>query len=136
MQNGSPLTSWAFQTGLHCFGNWGGFIVTLGVLLFAISTAISWSYYGDRGAQYLLGQKAVFWYRILYVTAHFIGATVSLEVGWAFGDFANGLMAIPNLICVIALSNVVKRVTKEYTSKKHLTYKEQLTLNSIREQKW
>jgi len=130
MQNGSPLTAWAFQTGLQKYGNWGGLIVTIGVFLFAISTAISWSYYGDRGAQYLFGQKAVFWYRCLYVIAHFIGATVSLEVEWAFGDFANGLMAIPNLICVIALSNVVKQVTKKYTSMKQLTYKEQLTLKT------
>ena len=124
LQNGSPLTSLAFQRGLSRIGNWGGMIITIGVFLFAISTAISWSYYGDRGAEYLFGGKAVIFYRIIYVVMHFIGAVVSLEVVWSFGDVANGLMAIPNLIALIFLSGIVYKITLEYTSRPQLTYKQ------------
>lgn len=128
LQNGSPLASWAFQRGLDTFGSWGGYIVTIGVFLFAISTAISWSYYGDRGAEYLFGKNATYIYRWIYVAMHFVGAIVSLEVVWGFGDVAMGLMAIPNLIALIALSGVVKRLADKYTSQKQLTYKQRIVL--------
>lgn len=124
LQNGSPLTSLAFKRGLGIFGNWGGFIITIGVFLFAISTAISWSYYGDRGAEYIFGLKSVLYYRIAYVLLHFIGAVVSLEVVWNFGDVANGLMAIPNLVALIFLAGVVSKYTNDYTSRPQLTYRE------------
>lgn len=124
LQNGSILTGWAFQKGLSPIGGWGGYIVTIGVFLFAISTAISWYFYGDRGVQYLFGDRGVFYYKWIYVGLHFIGAIVSLELVWSFGDVANGLMAIPNLIAVLLLSGVVKRDTFEYTHKKHYTSKE------------
>jgi len=126
LKNGSPLTSLAFKKGLSPLGNWGGYIITFGVFLFAISTAISWSYYGDRGAEYLFGPKAVPIYRFVYVILHFIGAVVSLEIVWSFGDVANGLMALPNLIALIVLAGVVKKLTDAYTSKKQLTYKERI----------
>jgi len=128
MQNGSPLTSWAFRKGLSKFGDWGGYLVTIAVFLFAISTAISWSYYGDRATEYLFGGKAIPYYKWIYVILHFIGATVSLEVVWYFGDVAMGLMAIPNLVTLIVLSGRVNRLAREYTSKTHLTYKEKLEL--------
>jgi len=124
LQNGSPLTALAFKRGLGIFGNWGGFIITIGVFLFAISTAISWSYYGDRGAEYIFGLKSVLYYRIAYVLLHFIGAVVSLEVVWNFGDVANGLMAIPNLVALIFLAGVVSKYTNDYTSRPQLTYRE------------
>ncbi|MCK4351518.1 MAG: amino acid carrier protein, partial [Candidatus Krumholzibacteria bacterium] len=63
LQNGSPLTAWAFKRGLAPIGNWGNYIVTIAVFLFAISTAISWSYYGDRSIEYLIGESAIFPYR-------------------------------------------------------------------------
>jgi len=114
-QNGSPLTSWAFNVGLRSLlGDFGYLIVTCGVFLFAISTAISWSYYGDRATEYLFGSRWVMPYRIMYCIVHFIGAVVSLEIVWAFGDFALGLMAFPNLIAILVLSGKVVSLTRDY----------------------
>ncbi len=131
LQNGSPLTSLAFKKGLGAFGTWGGYIVTVGVFLFAISTAISWSYYGDRSAEYLFGPKSVVFYRIFYVLLHFIGAIVSLEIVWSFGDIANGLMAVPNLIALIILAGLVRKLTNEYCSKPQLTYRQTRHLKEL-----
>lgn len=112
--NGSPLTALAFRTGLAAVGDFGQHVVTLTVFLFAISTAISWSYYGDRCTQYLFGTRAVRWYRWVYVAMHFVGATVSMELVWGFGDVAVGFMAIPNLVALVLLSGEVKRDTVAY----------------------
>ncbi len=114
LQKGAPLTAWAFQRGLEPIFPWGNLIVTLSVFLFAISTAISWSYYGDRSVFFLFGKKAVLPYRLIFVLMHFVGAIFSLELVWAFGDLALGLMAIPNLIAIVLLSGRVKRDTKDY----------------------
>ena len=116
LQNGSPLTAYAFRLGL---GDWGGYIVTFGVLLFAVSTAISWSYYGDRSIQYLFGDKAILPYKLVYVIIYFLAALLPLEIVWGFGDAALGLMSIPNLIAIIALSGLVAKLTKEYFSRTH-----------------
>ncbi len=118
-QNGSPLTAWAFQRGLARFGNWGHFLVTLGVVLFGISTAISWSYYGDRAVVYLFGPRYVFAYKIVFVVMNFLGAIFSLEVVWNLGDSALGLMALPNLVALIFLSRNVRRMTREYFAQEH-----------------
>lgn len=115
--NGSPLTAHAFQTGLSPIFPWGDKIITAAVFLFAISTAISWSYYGDRSAEYLFGSRAIRPYKLVYVAFHFIGAIVSLELVWGFGDVALGLMAIPNLIALIALSGKVRSLTADYFSR-------------------
>jgi len=120
MQNGSPLTAWAFQRGLSPFGNWGHLIVTFGVFLFGLSTAISWSYYGDRSIVYLFGRKYILYYKLIFVLMHFLGAIVSLEIVWYFGDSALGLMALPNLIALVALLGATRLMTKEYFSKKHV----------------
>lgn len=112
IENGAPLTAMAFEQGLPFPG--GRYIVTLSVLLFAISTSISWSYYGDRSIQYLLGDKSVIVYKIVYLIMHFVGAILTLEVIWAIGDIALGLMTFPNLIALFALSGVVYKTTKEY----------------------
>ena len=120
LQHGSPLTAWSFQKGLRpILGEYGNLLVTIAVFLFAISTAISWSYYGDRSAQYLFGKRAVLPYKVIYVTMHFLGAIFSLEVVWGFGDMALGLMSIPNLIAIIALSGTVVKLSKEYFSREH-----------------
>jgi len=121
--NGSPLTALAFKTGLEPLFPWGDKIITLSVFLFAVSTVISWSYYGDRAIEYLLGHKSIKIYKIVYVIVSFIGAIVSLEMVWGFGDIALGLMAIPNLIALIFLSPVVIRLTKDYFSREHKAYK-------------
>ncbi len=126
MKNGSPLTAWAFSKGLGKYGRFGGFLITISVFFFGISTSISWSYYGDRGAYYLFGKKAIVAYKWLFVIASFLGSIVSLETVWAFGDVAIGLMAIPNLVAILLLSNLVKKDADKYTSTKQYTYKEEL----------
>lgn len=116
--NGSPMTAYAFEVALSSLvGSAGRYIVTASVFLFGISTAISWSYYGDRSIQYLFGDKSVFPYRIVFLIMHFLGAIFTLEIVWAFGDLALGLMAIPNLIAVVLLAPKVKKLTKEYYSR-------------------
>ena len=121
-QNGSPLTSWAFRRGLAPLGDWGHLLVTLAVFLFGISTAISWSYYGDRSVTYLIGRRAVLPYRLVYVLVNFLGAIFSLEVVWAFGDTALGMMALPNLIAVLLLLPVVKKLSRDYFSREHVVF--------------
>src|SRR5699024_429733 len=86
-----------------------------------ISTSISWSYYGDRAAQYLFGFKSIFWYRLAFVGMHFFGAVVALSTIWAFGDVMLGLMAFFNIIALFALSGKVYQITKSYFSKVHET---------------
>lgn len=115
-ENGAPLTMMAFGHGLP--GQWGSYIVVVSVLLFAISTAISWSYYGDRCANYLFGPKAIQPYRIVYVLMHFFGAVVSLSVVWEMGDIALGVVILPNLIALVLLSGQVKEMTDSYFRRK------------------
>ncbi|MCK4546951.1 MAG: sodium:alanine symporter family protein [Candidatus Eisenbacteria sp.] len=122
-QNGSPLTSWAFQRGLSPIGNWGYLIVTLGVFLFGISTAISWSYYGDRSIVYLVGQRGAIPYKVVFLVMHFLGAIFSLEIVWGFGDCALGLMALPNLIAIFFLLPKIREMTRDYFSREHKRYK-------------
>ena len=121
--NSSILTSYAFKQGLSWLFEYGDKIVTLAVLLFAISTAISWSYYGDRSANYLFGKKATIPYKWVYVLFVFIGAIAELEAVWAFGDAALGFMTFPNLLAIILLSGVLKKMSKDYFSVKHVEYK-------------
>ena len=115
MQNGSPLTAWAFREGLGrvAFGH-GHLLVTMAVFFFGLSTAISWSYYGDRSILYLAGPRWVVPYRVVFCIAHFLGAVYSLELVWAFGDMALGLMTIPNLISILLLTGLVKGWVREY----------------------
>ena len=119
VRNGAPLTMAAFQRGLSRTGmNQGQMIVVLGVLLFAISTAISWSYYGDRCANYLFGSAAVVPYRIVFVIMHFVGAVVPLASIWALGDAFLGVVIFPNLIALLLLSGKVKELTNSYFERK------------------
>jgi AGCS family alanine or glycine:cation symporter len=113
-ENGAPLTMLGFQRGLSPLGDWGHYIVLFCVMLFAISTAISWSYYGDRSARYLLGPKAVLPYKILFVGAHFLGAVVPLAVAWGLGDVLLAIVIFPNLIALILLAPKVVEVTNSY----------------------
>jgi len=118
VEAGAPLTQIAFQRGLSPLGNWGQYIVILSVLLFGISTAISWSYYGDRCASYLFGAKALLPFKIAYVIAHFLGAIIGLAVVWTMGDVALGIVIFPNLIALILLSGTVARDTDSYFERK------------------
>ena len=119
IENGAPLTALAFESGLSSLFPGGRYIVTLCVLLFGISTSISWSYYGDRSIQYLLGDKSINYYKIVYVAMHFVGAVLALSTVWAIGDIMLGLMALPNIIGLFALSGVVYTLTATYFSKTH-----------------
>ncbi|HPJ38415.1 MAG TPA: sodium:alanine symporter family protein [Spirochaetota bacterium] len=112
--NGSPLTAYAFETGLPFLHGYGRYIITAAVLLFATSTIISWSYYGDRSFQFLLGDRAVMPYRYVYIAVLFTGTVAKLETVWGFGDFAIALMTVPNLIAILALSTTVRTEMKEY----------------------
>ncbi|MGO1802448.1 MAG: alanine/glycine:cation symporter family protein [Microbacteriaceae bacterium] len=106
------MTAEAFSHGLP--GDWGHIIVTLGLVLFAGSTILGWSYYGERNIERLLGRRAVMPFRILFSVVVFIGCTVQLGVVWAFSDVMNGLMALPNLIGLLVLSGLVARETRQY----------------------
>ena len=112
---GADLTKNAFAQTL---GRFGELMVTLTVLLFALSTAISWSYYGDRCAEYLMGLRAVFVYRIVFLGFVYLGAVLPLQTVWDFGDLALGLMTVPNLIAVILLAPVVRKMQDEYFSRR------------------
>ncbi len=111
-ESGAPLTMLGFQRGLP--GNWGQYIVVISVLLFAISTAIAWSYYGDRCANYLFGHRAVFPYKLVYVAMHFVGAVLALSDIWDMGDVFLGIVILPNLIALVLLSPKVVELTTSY----------------------
>jgi AGCS family alanine or glycine:cation symporter len=113
-ETGAALSALAFDTAIPGIG---GSIVAVGVLLFAYSTIISWEYYGERCAEYLLGSKVILPYRILFIPFIVIGAIGGLVTIWDIADTLNGLMAIPNLIGVLGLSGVIIKLTKEYFSK-------------------
>lgn len=114
VETATPLTARAFEIGLSPITGGGSFIVTFAVLLFAVSTSISWSYYGDRASQYLFGFKSIFWYRIVFVGMHFVGAITALTTIWAFGDVMLGFMAFFNIIALFALSGVIVKLTRKY----------------------
>jgi AGCS family alanine or glycine:cation symporter len=111
-ESAGPLTMLAFSRGLP--GTWGKYIVVLSILLFAISTAIAWSYYGDRCANYLFGAGAIVPYKLVFVAMHFFGAIVSLNVIWTMGDVALGIVILPNLIALVLLSGKVRELTDSY----------------------
>jgi AGCS family alanine or glycine:cation symporter len=115
-ESGAPLTMIAFQQGLP--GNIGLYIVVLSVFLFAISTAIAWSYYGDRCANYLFGHRAVLPYKFVFVTMHFVGSILTLAVAWTLGDVFLGIVILPNLFALILLSGKVKQLTASYFERK------------------
>ncbi len=111
-ESGAPLTMLGFQRGLP--GQAGRYIVVLSVFLFAISTAISWSYYGDRCANYLFGHKAVLAYKMVFVTMHFVGAVLTLAVAWTLGDVFLGIVILPNLLALLLLTPKVVEMSKSY----------------------
>ena len=118
---GAPLTAEAFQTGLP--GEWGGWIVALGLAFFAFSTILGWAYYGEKAIEYLLGERAIFPYRLVFIALAFYGASVlqfadsqieGFQFVWDFSDMMNGAMAIPNLVGLLILAPLVVRETRAY----------------------
>ena len=114
VENGAPLTMQAFRRGLAPLGDWGHYIVLVAVLLFAVSTSIAWSYYGDRCANYLFGSAAVLPYKLIFVVMHFFGAVIPLAVVWALGDVALAIVIVPNLLALILLAPKVVEETRSY----------------------
>ena len=107
---GAAMTLAAFTSTLA----FGDLLLSICVALFAFTTMLGWSYYGERCAEFLLGPKVITPFRILWVIGIFVGTQMSLELVWKMTDALNGLMAIPNLIALILLSPVVFRLTQEY----------------------
>ncbi len=113
-ETGAALSAAAFGAGLPGFGN---FIVTFGLVVFAFTTILGWSYYGERCAEYLFGVRVIWPYRVLWILALPIGAIGNLGMIWLAADVLNGLMAVPNLIALALLSPVVFRLTGEYLNR-------------------
>ncbi len=113
---GAPMTQAAFTAGL---GEIGGVIVAICLAMFAFSTILGWSYYGEKSLTYLLGPRAVNPYRVLFVFAIFFGTVRSLDFVWAVSDVMNGLMALPNLIGLLLLSGVVARETRKFLASRN-----------------
>ena len=112
--NGAALTTSAFDQGLPIFGK---YIVIFGLILFAFSTIIGWSYYGEKCAEFIFGEKVIPIYRLLWIIVIPFGAIIKLNLVWLIADIMNGLMAIPNLIALILLSPLVFSKTRELLSK-------------------
>ena len=109
---GSGLTGEAFRT---VFGAIGPKFIAIAILLFAYSTTLGWSHYGSKAFEYLFGEKAVTIYKIVFIVIIFFGCTMNLGLAWALSDTFNGLMMIPNLIGVLALSGTVAKITANYS---------------------
>jgi len=109
---GAALTILSFGSAL---GKVGGWLVTIGIVLFAFSTILGWEYHGEKAFEYLFkSHKYNMIYRIVFSLVVYVGATISLDLVWNFSDIANALMAIPNLICLLALSGEIAKDMKEF----------------------
>ena len=111
-ETGAELAADAFAAGLP--GDWGHYVVSVAVILFAFSTVIGWAYYGETGAAYLFGTRAQLPYRLLWIAFVFIGATGSLRIIWDVSDTLNGLMALPNLVAVLGSLGLLRRLVREF----------------------
>jgi AGCS family alanine or glycine:cation symporter len=110
LMHSAPLTTIAFTRSW--FGDYGKYIVSIGLLLFAFSTAISWSYYGGRAVTYLFGVKGVVWYRLVYVIGFFLASFTDTTIVWTLSGITIALMTIPNLIGLLFLSKEMKSEVK------------------------
>ncbi|WPP49496.1 alanine/glycine:cation symporter family protein [Catalinimonas niigatensis] len=116
----APLTAEAFNRSY--FGSYGQYIISIGLLLFAFSTAISWSYYGDRATTYLFGVKYVNVFRLLYVVGFFLASFADTTIIWTLSGITIALMTLPNLFGILMLSKDMKRTVKEYWQGFHEEY--------------
>jgi len=112
-ENGASLSTLAYGQGI----TGGNYIVTIGLVVFAFTTLIGWSYYGERCAEFIFGTAIIIPYRIVWVVAVMTGALIKLNFVWLLADVMNGFMAIPNLIALAVLSPVIFKVTKDYLNK-------------------
>ena len=109
-KTGVELTLQAFSAGLP--GEWGQWIVTLSVVTFAFSTILGWCYYGEKCFEYLAGERFIPFYRMTWIGVVYVGAVSELQFVWDFSGAMNGLMAVPNLIALLALSRLIARETR------------------------
>lgn len=114
-REGVQMTQLAFRMGL---GGAGDLVVTFGLALFAFSTILGWSYYGERSLVYLAGERAIRPYRFLFIAVIAISATVELDLTWSFSGIMYGLMALPNLVGLLLLSGIVLRETRSYLGRR------------------
>ena len=128
--NGSALTSQAFST----ISVIGMPILLIGLVSFAFSTILGWYYYGERCAVYLLGEKVIWAYKILWIICIFAGSVAELNLIWNIADLLNGLMAIPNIIAVLLLSNVIAEETKKYSGS-HIEDKDETKIPVLKNSK-
>ena len=112
---GAALAGQAFSAGLP--GSWGNIVVTTSLVLFAFSTVIGWSYYGETGVVYLFGPRAAMPYRLLWLVFIYLGAVGSLHLVWDIADTLNGLMAVPNLVAVLLSLSLLRRLVREFFAK-------------------
>ncbi|HFI0119383.1 TPA: alanine/glycine:cation symporter family protein [Streptococcus suis] len=112
---GAPLTQAAFAT---VFGQSGALALTISLALFAYTTILGWSYYGERCIEFLFGTKSILPYRLVFVAMVALGGFLKLDLIWTIADIVNGLMALPNLIALLALSPVIIKETRQYFDKK------------------
>lgn len=114
--SGAAMTSAAFVKG---FGNFGSMLLTLSLVLFAFTTILGWNYYGERACVYLFGIRGITPYRVIFIIMIALGVFLKLDIIWILADIVNGLMAVPNLIALVALSGVVVEETKLYFNLKN-----------------
>ena len=112
---GADLTSKAFTRSL--FGEFGQYIVAIGLLLFAFSTAIAWSYYGDRATVHLFGEGWILYYRIIYVGAFFTAAIIDTKIVWDIATVIGPIATVPNLLAILFLRKEIKKLDSEYVIK-------------------
>ncbi len=106
------LTAAAFEHSW--FGEWGQYVVSIGLLMFAFSTAIAWSYYGDRAITYLVGARWVMPYRVVYVVGFFVAAIADTSLVWKISAITLALMTLPNLLGLVMMSGEIKTTVTEY----------------------
>lgn len=114
-ETGASLSSLAYASSIPL----GEYVITFGLVIFAFTTILGWSYYGERCAEFIFGTKIILPYRLLWIAAVFIGASQKVNLIWILADVMNGFMAIPNLIALALLSPIVFKITKEYFSNPH-----------------
>ena len=112
---GADLTGKAFSKSI--FGDFGQYIVAIGLLLFAFSTVIAWSYYGDRATVHLFGEGWVFWYRVVYVAAFFTASIIDTKIVWDIATVIGPIATVPNLLALILLRREIKQIDSEYVVK-------------------
>ena len=116
---GARLTKVAFGQ----IPTFGPFVLTMGIVTFSFSTILGWSYLGEKALEYLFGHKARYMYRLLWITATFVGSVTAINVVWNLGDAFNALMALPNIVSILLLTKVIVNETRHYLWENHLNEK-------------